>query len=156
MTEKVFIYLDGKLMFPLKYKKEDNLNDIRKIISKKFTSDFVFLMGNDLIEKENEEDFSLEDIIIENKKVNIKVTKNKKSPLIGSIKMEKLDDIEIYSYPNNELTEIEKMESKNILFIGQSGVGKTTFLNALINVLLDITENDVIRYKLVFKETKEG
>ena len=156
MTEKVFIYLDGKLMFPLKYKKENNLNDIKKIISKKITSDFVFLMGNDLIEKENEEDFSLEDIINENKKVNIKVTKNKKSPLIGSIKMEKLDDIEIYSYPNNELTEIEKMESKNILFIGQSGVGKTTFLNALINVLLDITENDVIRYKLVFKETKEG
>ena len=45
MTEKVFIYLDGKLMFPLKYKKENNLNDIKKIISKKNNFRFCFFNG---------------------------------------------------------------------------------------------------------------
>ena len=70
-----------------------------------------------------------------------------------------MEDITIYSYPEIDLSEIEKVDlsnTKNILFIGKSGDGKTTFLNALINVLLDIKGEDTIRYKLVFKESNKG
>ena len=40
------------------------------------------------------------------------------------------------------------------MIIGQTGQGKTTFINALINIYLGITINDNFRYLLVQNENK--
>ena len=40
-------------------------------------------------------------------------------------------------------------DSISIIFVGQSGTGKSTFINAYANHLLGITSNDDVRYKLI-------
>ena len=69
------------------------------------------------------------------------------SKKIGEIK-EKKNTLQLYGYPvifDNSLNE----ESISIFFVGQSGAGKFTFINAYVNYLFGITNNDDIRYKLI-------
>ena len=75
-----------------------------------------------------------------------------KHPLYGSKKIGEIkgkkNTLQLYGYPvifDNSLNE----ESISILFVGQSGAGKSTFINAYVNYLLGITINDDIRYKLI-------
>ncbi len=63
--------------------------------------------------------------------------------------------IKYYLYPKIEFTEEEKNNSKVLLVIGQTGHGKTTFINALINIYLGITINDKFRYLLVQDENNQ-
>ena len=69
----------------------------------------------------------------------------------------KVDDdtqIKYYIYPKIDFTEEESNNSKVLLIIGQTGHGKTTFINALVNIYLGITINDKFRYLLVKNEDK--
>ena len=73
-----------------------------------------------------------------------------KSNKIGEFesKKNKENKIIFYSYPLNiEYSPNEK--SISILFIGQSGSGKSTFINAYVNHLVGITDKDNIRYKII-------
>ena len=75
------------------------------------------------------------------------------SKQIGEIKG-KNNTLKLYDYPLNiEYTSTE--ESISILFVGQSGAGKTTFINAYVNHLLGITINHDIRYKLIDKSKEK-
>ena len=77
-------------------------------------------------------------------------------PIENSIKLE-LDNNEIiqyYLYPKIEFSEEESNNSKVLLIIGQTGHGKTTFINALVNIYLGITIYDKFRYLLVKNEDK--
>ena len=80
---------------------------------------------------------------------------NGKHPIFGSEKVEEIrgrkNTLEIYKYPLDiEYSSKEAEEAISVLFVGQSGTGKSTFINAYINHLLGITSNDNIRYKLIF------
>ena len=75
------------------------------------------------------------------------------SKQIGEIKG-KNNTLKIYDYPLNiDYTSTE--ESISVLFVGQSGAGKTTFINAYVNHLLGITINHDIRYKLIDKSKEK-
>ena len=56
--------------------------------------------------------------------------------------------LELYDYPLN-IEYSSNEESISIIFVGQSGTGKSTFINAYVNHLLGITKYDDIRYKLI-------
>jgi GTP-binding protein EngB required for normal cell division len=159
MDERFLLYLDGALKFPINCKRNENLTNLRKIINSKNITNFTFIMDNESIQVENEENFLISDLL-QNKKLYIKSNKQPKDiPIPGSILKYEKDGIKFYSYPQEELTEIEKIDSnntKNILFIGKSGDGKTTFINALINAILNIKGESDLRYKFVFEESKEG
>ena len=155
------IYLDNSLKCIIKCSSCESLDNLRQKISLKISfSDFLFLVDNDSLDEQDERNFTVDDIANQNavKLIckNIKI--NYAIPIPGSKEKSKIDDKIIYSYPEYKLTEIEKADetnTKNILFIGQSGDGKTTFLNALINVLANIKGEDKIRYKLVFENSEK-
>ena len=154
------IKLEKSVKCIIKCKSSENLQNLRKNISLKISSsNFLFILDDEPIEEEDENGFSIDDIAKE-KIVKI-INNNKKKgviPIQGSVEKSRMDDIIIYSYPKYILTEIEKADeinTKNILLIGKSGDGKTTFLNALINVLTNIKGDDKIRYKLIFEDYKK-
>ena len=77
-------------------------------------------------------------------------------PIKNSIKLD-IDNNnlkELYLYPKIDFTEEELKNSKVLLVIGQTGQGKTTFINALVNIYLGINFNDKFRYALVMNENK--
>ena len=58
------IYLDNKNIFSIISNKEQNLEEIRKIIKKKIIHNFIFLdSDNNEVEKSDEKDYSIEDIL---------------------------------------------------------------------------------------------
>jgi flagellar biosynthesis GTPase FlhF len=64
-------------------------------------------------------------------------------PIKNSIKLD-IDNNnlkELYLYPKIDFTEEELKNSKVLLVIGQTGQGKTTFINALVNIYLGISFN---------------
>ena len=75
-----------------------------------------------------------------------------KHPIFGSKKIEEIkgknNTLDLYDYPL-DIECSSKEEFISILFVGQSGTGKSTFINAYVNHLLGITKNDDIRYKLI-------
>ena len=83
---------------------------------------------------------------------------NGKHPIYGSVKIDEIrgkkNNLDIYNYPLN-IEYSSKEETISILFVGQSGTGKSTFINAYINHLLDITSTDNIRYKIIFGDANK-
>ena len=61
-------------------------------------------------------------------------------------------NIKLYLYPKIVFSTEEENNSKVILLIGQTGEGKTTFINALVNIYSGITIEDDFRYLLVYDE----
>eukprot|EP01084_Bolivina_argentea_P070734 128628_1 len=45
--------------------------------------------------------------------------------------------------------------NKTIIFIGESGVGKTTVINSMCNYLYNVKYNDTFRYKLIYEIENE-
>ena len=89
-----------------------------------------------------------ENIINDNREGSLK---NGKHPVIGAKLLEQIGKkrkIDIYLYPLEiKFSPMEPIIS--ILFVGQSGSGKSTFINAFLNHLLGIKMEDNIRYKII-------
>ena len=83
---------------------------------------------------------------------------NQKHPIYGSNLIKEIkgrtNSLFLYNYPLN-IEYSSKEESIAILFVGQSGTGKSTFINAYVNHLLGITSSDNIRYQLIFGDKKK-
>ena len=62
--------------------------------------------------------------------------------------------IQTYKYTSVELTPEEEEKAKVILLIGQTGNGKTTLINFLINILLGVEYKDDFRFKIVVEKKR--
>ena len=86
------------------------------------------------------------------KNIKNSITSEKKGtkPLNGSKIIDSSSNIKIYLYPKITFSTEEENNSKVILLIGQTGEGKTTFINALVNIYSGIKIEDNFRYLLVY------
>ena len=75
--------------------------------------------------------------------------------LNGSTLVDDSQNIKLYIYPKITFNTEEEDNSKVILLIGQTGEGKTTFLNAFVNIYSGIKIEDNFRYLLV-KDQKQS
>ena len=83
-----------------------------------------------------------------------------KHPIYGSKKIgEEIafdgDKLDIFDYPYKNIEYSSKEKSISVLFVGQSGSGKSTFINAYVNHILGITKDDKIRYKLILGDARK-
>ena len=155
------IFLDGKSLTMKKFDTSENLANIRKALSSLIPSSANFVMEENKILEEDEKDILIEDIIKDkkiylesnNKNIN-NIEENHKiitlnQPLKGSKLIQKLGDLDIYLYPSRMYTPQEEANSKSMMVVGQTGCGKTTLLNSLVNFLTGINFEDKFRYKII-------
>ena len=113
---------------------------------------FIFLKNDEesKISKEDETTTKLKDIL-DGK--NLYLEKEKIKRIILGEKIESKDGFDFYVYPQKELNDIEKKCFSNIMVIGETGVGKSTWLYCFINYLQGIQFEENNRYYL-FNEKK--
>ena len=114
--------------------------------------DYIFLLDDEKTEvsKNEESDWKLKDVL-DGKRLYIKKV-IKKREMLGE-KIESKNGIDYYVYPEYEFTEEEKRKSSNIMVIGETGVGKSTWIHCFINYLQGIELEEKYRYYL-FDEKK--
>jgi Cdc6-like AAA superfamily ATPase len=67
-----------------------------------------------------------------------------------SIFLEKINNLNFYLYPR--FPKIDSENYKTILFIGETGSGKTSSINFFLNSYLGVDFKDNIRFKLIQEE----
>ena len=73
-------------------------------------------------------------------------------------KINKLNGFDVYQYPLYNSKDIEDIENyKTIIVLGETGTGKTTFINYFINNYLEVSLEDNYRFLLIeaVSNTKE-
>lgn len=63
--------------------------------------------------------------------------------------MKKVKDLNIYLYPSIDSNSTPKDNEKCLLILGETGNGKTTLLNSLVNYIMQVDYEDDFRYYLV-------
>ena len=168
MPEKVLIsvLVNNESKFAKKIEKTKTLTEIRQLFGEKLPNDSIFtLPDGSEIEKEDEPDYILSEILKEDKvyvkseqlsnkqnpskNVEQKIIKKKNEPIPGSKLIGKKGELDIYLYPKLELTDSEKIKAVIFMVVGQTGSGKTTLLNSFLNYYLGVQIEDNFRYEMI-------
>ena len=123
------------------------LSDIRKILN--INDEYIFQTkdGIDIL-KEDEIYYTIKDTLIDNDKILLKQLK-KNIPINGCKKIDVENNLDIYLYPSDELTKEEEEKAIVLMLVGETGIGKTTLINAYINYIFGINYVDDFRYKII-------
>ena len=163
MTEKIFkIVLDDQNKAKVKLDSNSFLSDIRKKLKEKIDSEFLFMDNEKFpLEKDLENELKIIDLKTDltiflksisvneiKKEIKLKIER-KIEPLPDSKLIRKEGKLNIYQYPIINFTPIEEANAYIVLIVGQTGCGKTTFINAFVNYLMDIELSDNFRYSLI-------
>ena len=151
-VKEIKILFEGKVVKKLKLDPEKTkLTEIREALLDVILVPFVFLDDSEKEIQKEAENTKILDEILDGKSLYLKKETIQRK-ILGS-KIGKIGNLDIYEYPLIQLTEREKESSTNILVIGETGHGKSTWINALINYLQGIQLEEKIRYNL-FNEKK--
>ena len=148
------IDLDGEKTIKKELDIKTKLKKIRIKLLDIIPYQFIFLDEDENeIPKDEESKKKLRDIL-DGKNLHIKKEKKRREKL--GILIESNDELEYYLYPKIEITDNQKENSTNIMVIGETGVGKSTWIHSLLNYMQDIEIEEDIRYLLFNeKEMKE-
>ena len=148
---KVKIYVGEKRKLEKNLDTNSLLIDIRKELLDSILFPYIFLDDEEKeIEKNKENVTKLKDILDgKNLRLKKEIIKRK---MLGEFKKNK-DGIDYYIYPKINLDIQEKQYSSNIMIIGETGVGKSTWIHCFINYMQSINIEENNRY-LLFDEEK--
>ena len=81
----------------------------------------------------------------------------RKMPTISSCKkIEQINNLDIYLYPNFYFHDFEEQKALTFMVVGETGCGKTTLLNSFVNFLLGVNIIDDYRYKIILERTNKS
>ena len=152
MTKKKINVHEGKnlILEKIELESDSKLPDIRKKLENEISFNFIFLNEDEEeIKKEEESEIKLADILDGKNLYLKKVIKRK---MLGE-KVNTENGLDFYVFPQEELTDAEEQRSINIMVIGETGVGKSTWLHCFLNYLQGIQIEEKNRYYL-FDEKK--
>ena len=134
----------GKIKVELELNKY--LNEIRTQLFDIVTFPFIFLDEDENnIPKEKESEIQLKDIL---DGINLYIRKGiARRQMLGE-KVESKNGLDFYVYPQRKLTNEELDSSSNIMVIGETGVGKSTWIHSFINYIQSIQLEEKARYYL--------
>ena len=143
------IDLDGKEKIRKDIDINSSLAKTRQKLSESISFPFVFVDGEENeINKELEKKIIIRDILDGKNLIIKKEIKMRKA--LGN-KIGSKDKLDYYLYPQFKLNTEQEERSTNILVIGETGVGKSTWIHALLNYMEVIKIEESIRY-LIFDE----
>ena len=137
-TKEVKVCLGEDTIVIIELQTSISLEKVREILLAHINFDYIFLLDDEKTEvsKNEESDWKLKDVL-DGKRLYIKKV-IKKREMLGE-KIESKNGIDYYVYPEYEFTEEENLKmSSNIMVIGETGVGKSTWLHCFINYLQGI------------------
>ena len=152
---KIKIRMGKKGKIEVELDTDNLLIDIRKELLDQVLFPFIFLDEDENpIPKNEETNKKLKDVL-DGRNLYLKKEIIKRTMLGENVpeKKGKNDGLTYYVYPQIELSEEEKNCSSNIMVIGETGVGKSTWLHCFINYLQGIQIEEKNRYYL-FDEKK--
>ena len=143
--KKIKIHEGDKVIKEIELDKESILSDIRNKLENEIKFDFTFLNEEEKIKREDESAKTLDDIL-DGKNLYLKKEIFKRT-MLGE-KVETKNGLDFYVFPQEELTYTEDQRSINIMIIGETGVGKSTWLHCFLNYLQGIQFEEKNRYYL--------
>lgn len=167
MEIDIEIKIGEEIIDLIPFKKEMKIQEVRKEIQSKklIEQDFVFLRNNAALAKNLEIKFNIDKILDANNAIKLKLLEENKppppiiynKPINGSTIIENMknEKMKYYLYPNITFTDAEEDNSKVILLVGKTGDGKSTFINALVNIYSGIQIEDNFRYILTNQNKKK-
>ena len=143
--KKIKIHLEGERRINIEIEIYKFLSEIRKDLLDIVKFPFIFVDDDDNeIPKEKESTTKLKDIL-DGKNLIIKKIDDK---IMLGRKIESKNGLDFYLYPQINLTKEEKDKSLNIMILGETGVGKSSWLHSLINYIESIQLEENNRYYL--------
>ena len=143
---KIKIHQGDKVKKEIELDKESILSDIRNILENEIKFDFIFLNEDEKEIKKEDESVKTLDDILDGKNLYLKKVIFKRK-MLGE-KIETKNGLDFYVFPQEELTYTEDQRSINIMIIGETGVGKSTWLHCFLNYLQGIQIEEKNRYYL--------
>ena len=144
--KKIKIHEGDKVIKEIELDKESILSDIRNILENEIKFDFIFLNEDEKEIKKEDESVKTLDDILDGKNLYLKKVIFKRK-MLGE-KIETKNGLDFYVFPQEELTYTEDQRSINIMVIGETGVGKSTWLHCFLNYLQGIQIEEKNRYYL--------
>jgi len=155
--KQITIDLNGEKQIKMKLDTKSLLKEIRTVLldSITFPFKFVYIDEDDQEQEvpiENEIKKSLSDIL-DSRYLHIK--KEKKIREILGQKLYQKGDLEFYLFPKVQFTSLKLECASNIMIVGETGVGKSTWIHAFLNYMQGIQIEENIRYLLFNEKEKQ-